>query len=167
MSSLVMHVVGGRGPSSNVSFARRFLFRDVDEYTETCVHGAGAPNVASARHVSVSSSSLDLLALEFGHLRAGSKTHMVDASPCLEATADVALVGEFLGGAVGHDDEGNDKARKGGRDNDVSSGGSGPPVRPPQGKGHPTASDRGNFSFTTTSRLTGMVFRWLDWRTTT
>ena len=50
---------------------------------------------------------------------------MADASPGLGATADVSLVGEFLGGAVGHDDEGNDEARKGGR---------GQAPRPPQGR---------------------------------
>ena len=51
VSSLVLRVVGGRGLSRNVSFARRFPFQDVGEYTQTCVHGAGAPNVASAKHV--------------------------------------------------------------------------------------------------------------------
>ena len=61
------------------------------------------------------SSSFDLMPPEFGNLRAVSKTHIADASPGLGATADIALVGEFLGGAVGHYDEGNDEARKGGR----------------------------------------------------
>ena len=125
VSSLVLHVVGGPGLSRDVSFARRFPFQDVGEYTQTCAHGAGAPNVASAKHSSVNSSSFDLVPPEFGNLRAGSKTHMADATSRLEVTADVALVGEFLGGAVGHDDEGNDEARKGRR---------GQAPRPPQGR---------------------------------
>ena len=93
VSSLVVRVVGGPGFSRNVSFGRRFPFQDVGEYTQTCVHGAGAPNVVSAKHSSVNSSSFDLVPPEFGNLRAGSKTHIADASP--GATADVALVGEF------------------------------------------------------------------------
>ena len=50
---------------------------------------------------------------------------MADASPGLGVTGDVALVGEFSGGADGHGLEGKDKARKGGR-------GQGP--HPPQGR---------------------------------
>ena len=96
------------------AFAHRFPFRDVGEYTETYVHGAGAPKVVSAKHASVDGSSFDLVHPEFGNLRAGSKTHMADASG-QGATADLALVGAVLGGAVGPDHEGNDKARKGGR----------------------------------------------------
>ena len=117
--------------------------------------------MASAKHVSVNSSLIDLVPSELGHLRAGSKTHLADASPGLGAIAGVALVGTFLGGAVRHDDEGYDDARKG----RVRPGAL--PVAAPVGKGHLATLERGNISFTTTSRLTGMVFRWLDRRTST
>ena len=115
MSSLVLYVVVGRGLSRNVSFARRFPCHDFGERTETYVYEADAPKVVSAKHASVDSSSFDLVVPDLGNVRAGSKTHIADVSPGLGATADVALVGEFLGGAVCHDHEGSDKARNGGR----------------------------------------------------
>ena len=108
--SRVLHVVGGRGLSRVVSFARCFPCQDVDECTETFMHGTDAPKVASADHTSDDSSSFDLLSSEFGNVQAESKTHVADPSPGLGVTGDVVLVG-----AVGHDLEGNDKARKGGR----------------------------------------------------
>ena len=62
LSFLVLHVVGGRG------------LRDVCTW-------ARAPKVVSVKHVVVDSSSSDFVLPEFGNLRAGSKTHMVDAGP--------------------------------------------------------------------------------------
>ena len=115
LSSLVLHVVAGRGPSRNVSIARRFPLQDVGECTETRVRGADAPQVASAKHVSVNRSSFDFVPPPHENLRAGSKTHTADASRRLGATGDVDLVREFLGGAVGHGHEGSVKARKGAR----------------------------------------------------
>ena len=112
-----------------------FCMSLVATVSETYVHGACAPKVVSAKHFAVDSFSFDFVSPEFGNLRARSKTQMVD--PGLGPTADVALIGECLSGAVGHDHEGNDKARKGGRwrgfarHNDVSSGESPPFGRPP------------------------------------
>ena len=65
------------------------------------MHSADVPIVASAKHASVDRSSFELVAPEFGNVQAGSKTHVADASPGLGVTGDVALVGVFLGGAVG------------------------------------------------------------------
>ena len=52
VSSLVSHVVVGRGPSRSVAFARRFPSQDVGECTETYVHGGDAPQVASVNDTS-------------------------------------------------------------------------------------------------------------------
>ena len=65
--SLVLYAIGDRGRSRNVSFARHLPLQDVGEFTETSAHGA------SAKHVSVRSSSLDLVPPELENLRAGSK----------------------------------------------------------------------------------------------
>ena len=132
VSSLVLHVVGGRALRLNVSFARRFSFQDVGAYTETYVHGAGAPNVASAKHASVNSSSFDLVPPEFGNLRARSRTHTADASPTSPWSESFLVVQLVTMMKV---------MLKGGR-------------------GHVAASERGKFSSTATSRLTAVVFRW-------
>ena len=60
VSSLVSHVVLGGGLSRNVAFARCLPFQDVGDCAETCVHGADAPQVASANHTSDDNSSFDL-----------------------------------------------------------------------------------------------------------
>ena len=69
LSSLVSHVVVGWGLSRNVAFARCFPLQDVGECTRTCVHGADAPQVASARQ------------FLFRPLGLGVQTHFADGSP--------------------------------------------------------------------------------------
>ena len=78
---------------------------------------------------------------EFGNLRAGSKTQIADTSPDLGATADVALVGEFLGGAVKGQAPHPSQGRRQWRGSTASS--------TPVEKGHFAASERGKFSSAT------------------
>ena len=87
VSSLVSHVVVGRGLCRNVAFARCFPFQGADDCT---------PQVASADHTSDDISSLDLLFSEFGNVQVGSETHVADASPGLGSQVTSCWSESFL-----------------------------------------------------------------------
>ena len=60
VSSLVLYVVGDRGLSRDVSFARHFPLQDVGEYNETCAHGP-VPRTWPMRNMSLSTVPLSTL----------------------------------------------------------------------------------------------------------
>ena len=125
--------------------------RRPQQYTEAFAHGPYAPNWASAKHFSGSSSSLNLVPpkmrsyashlsreeTKLEHLRATAKTHAAGASPGVCAAV---LVGGLPSGAVGDGDEGKGTGKKASeakglaRHSDVSTEGSQPSDRLPQHK---------------------------------
>ena len=136
--------------------------RRLQQNTEACAHGADAPNWASAKHFSGSSSSLDLVPqemrsyasrlsrdeAELEHLRARAKTKAAGASTGVGAAqfwSEVFLaVPLVMVMRVRELDRTLGEAEGLVRRNDVSNGGGRPSDRHPQNKGRLAASKRGD-----------------------
>ena len=105
------------------------ISRRLQQNAEAYAHGGDAFNWASAKHISGSSTSLNLVPpemrsyasrlsreqAELENRRTRAKTYAAGSSPGVDAAAAAVLVGRLPGGAVGHCDEGKGTGNKGGR----------------------------------------------------
>ena len=168
-ASSILHVVGGRGLSRNVIFRASF---PISRSWRTCM--GPMPQTWPVRSMSLSTVPLPTSCPQNSETHKRNQRRMLlTLAPVWRSHVTSCWSESFLVVQMVTVTKMMTERRKAGeapglaRRNDVSSGGGRPPARPTWKKGHLAASERGSFSSTTSSRPTGVVFQWLDWRTAT